>query len=291
MGGHQFVIKIMSSTDIPLDKIRFALFNTTASRYDQIMTAFGPLAFSLIKLADLRPHEQALDLGTGTGAVAFPAAERACQVVAIDYAPTMLRQARQQPAHASQSQKLLFTQGDMYRLPHPSGYFDVVLASFGFNGVRPDRAFLETWRVLKNGGRLVFQEWGRVDRPSKLVKQAVNARKVAQASGFLADLRRLGAAPKAWDQLGGAEGVYDLLKVIGFQRVKTSIHREAIPFEPRAFFEYKTAWAPYQAELNAMSPESRAAVENEAISQLQALPSFDGRFIWRPELLHVIAWK
>ena len=179
----------------------------------------------------------------------------------------------------------------MQRLPFPSRTFSAALASFGFNGVDPQDAFPEALRVLQPGGRLVLQEWGPVDEASKLVKQAVKRRKIAQASGFLADLRILGATPKPWDNLGSPEQIAQQLREIGFQEVKIILDRPTIPLEPRTFYLYKTAWTPYQAELSAMPEAERLAVEQEVLEQLQPWTDDEGRFLWQPEVLQMIAWQ
>ena len=273
-----------------LDQTRYALFNTTGPRYDMITPVFGPLAKSLVKLAALKPEEHVLDLGTGTGAAVFPAGRFAHRVAGIDYAPTMLAGAMK-IAQEAQLKNVVFCQGDMHRLPHAVNCFEVALASFGLNGIDATRVFPEVWRVLKHGGRLVFQEWGEVDDASKLVKQTVQAHKVNQAEGFLADLRRLGERKRAWDKLGGPEAIADLLQQVGFSQVRTAIEREAIPLEPLTFYRYKTAWTPYQTELAAMSPPARKTVETTVVETLRSWTESNGRFIWQPELVRMIAWK
>ena len=281
----------MSTDTHRLNEIRHALFNTTAPRYQSlIMPAFGPLAAELVAKADLQPDEIVLDLGAGIGGVTLQAGAIARQAVGVDYAPAMLPIAQKQKAQ-NQALRTAFYQGDMYRLPHPAQTFDVALASFGFNGVDPARVFPETLRVLRPGGRLLFQEWGQVEEASRIVKAAVKTNRVKQAEGFLADLRLLGAAPKPWDKLNDGETLAQFLRQVGFHRVNFWLEQAAIPFDPRKFFRYKTAWAPYQAELNALSEAERAAVEDSVVEQLNAWAEADGRFIWRPQLLRVMAWK
>jgi ubiquinone/menaquinone biosynthesis C-methylase UbiE len=254
------------------------------------MPAFGPLAESLVKKAALRAEARVIDLGTGIGAAAFPAGRVARRVVGLDYAPAMLPIA-QQIGRQQQAQNVIFHQGDMHRLPYRSDTFSVALASFGFNGVDPRQVFHEVRRILQPGGRLVLQEWGQVDEASRIVKETVKAHQVEQANGFLADLRLLGQTPRAWDELNDEEDIARLLRRIGFRQVDTFLEHEALPLEPLAFYRYKTAWAPYQAELAAMSPQERTAVEGQVIDHLNAWTGPDGRFIWKPELIRIIAEK
>jgi ubiquinone/menaquinone biosynthesis C-methylase UbiE len=274
-----------------LNNTRWTLFNTTAPRYDSlIMPALGPLAEKLVDVAVLQPDDRVLDLGTAMGAVALPTAQIAGQVVGMDYAPAMLPLARQNGLK-TQAPNVAFYQGDMHRLPHLTNTFTLAMSSFSFNGVDPVRVFPEVFRVLQPGGRLVFQEWGEVDEASKLVKQTVKAYRVEQAEGALADFRLLGETSRAWDKLGNAEDIAQFLRQAGFYEVKILRRRVAIPLDPLTFYHYKTAWTPYQAELGAMSADDRAKVKAEVTSQLRAWAETNGRFVWKPELLQMVAWK
>jgi ubiquinone/menaquinone biosynthesis C-methylase UbiE len=275
-----------------LNDIRYALFNTTAPRYQTlILPAFGPLAAELVAKAGLQPGETVLDLGAGTGAVTFAAEARAGYTVGVDFAAAMLAIAQRQKG-PQPGRPLSFYQGNMGQLPHPGGTFAVALASFGFNGIDPGQVFPEVLRVLQPGGRLLFQEWGRVEAASQLVKDAVKAHRVKQAEGFLADLRLLEATPRLWDQFSSnGEKIAAFLTGVGFAEVKFWRDQTAIAFDPHKFFHYKTAWAPYQAELNAMTGAERAAVEQEVVDQLKGWTDANGQFIWQPELLRVMAWK
>jgi ubiquinone/menaquinone biosynthesis C-methylase UbiE len=288
-----FIVKGLSmATDkIAIYNTRRTLFNTTAPRYDSlIMPAFGPLAERLVEVAAPQPNDRVLDLGTATGAVVLPSSQVASQVVGMDYAPAMLPLARQNTLK-TQTKNVTFYQGDMHNLPHPLNTFSLALSSFSFNGIDPGRVLPEVFRILQPGGRLVFQEWGEVDEASKIVKQTIKAYRVEQAEGLLANFRLLGETPKPWDELGDAEDTAQFLGQVGFAEVKILRQQAAIPLEPSTFYLYRTAWTPYQAELTTMPADRRARVKAEIIDRLNTWAEDDGHFIWRPELLQMIAWK
>lgn len=281
----------MTVDETRLNHTRWTLFNTTAPRYNSlVMPALGPLAEILVEVAAPQADDRVLDLGTATGAVLLPAAQTAGQVVGMDYAPAMLPLARQNGLK-TQTHNVAFYQGNMSSLPHPANTFTLALSSFSFNGVDPVRVFPEVFRVLQPGGRLVFQEWGEGDEASKLVKKTVKAYRVEQPEGVLVDFRLLGETPRAWDKLGDAEDIAQFLRQAGFCEVKILRQRAAIPFDPLTFYHYRTAWTPYQAELSVMSADDRARVKTEVTHQLRAWAETDGRFVWKPELLQMTAWK
>src|SRR5690349_18160877 len=96
-----------------------------------------PVAGQLVKFAGIKPGEQVLDVGTGTGVVAITAARAGARVKALDLTPALLQEARlnAQVAHVD----VEFTEGDAENLPYPDGSFDVVISQFGHMfAPRPD---------------------------------------------------------------------------------------------------------------------------------------------------------
>ena len=75
------------------------------------------------------------------------------QITCLDYSADMLEQAKKR---LRGSTRVTFVQGDVGSLPMADASFDVVLSMNGFHAF-PDkkRAFQETWRVLKSGGKLI----------------------------------------------------------------------------------------------------------------------------------------
>jgi ubiquinone/menaquinone biosynthesis C-methylase UbiE len=104
--------------------------------------------------------ERLLDLGCGTGRIAFGLEAMGYkQVEAADFSTGMIEGAKQ--IAESLGSKLTFQCADARYLPWKSGCFDGVI--FGFNGffMIPGgkerlRALTEIYRVLKSGGRFIF---------------------------------------------------------------------------------------------------------------------------------------
>ncbi len=100
-------------------------------------------------------HGAILDVPVGTAVFterkwkSLPNAHVTC----LDYSEDMLEQAKKR---LRGSTRVTFVQGDVGSLPMADASFDVVLSMNGFHAF-PDkkRAFQETWRVLKSGGKLI----------------------------------------------------------------------------------------------------------------------------------------
>lgn len=74
-------------------------------------------------------------------------------IICLDYSEDMIAQAKARVADCSHVSCI---QGDVGQLPLEDGSCDIVLSMNGFHAF-PDKkkAFLETWRVLKPGGRFI----------------------------------------------------------------------------------------------------------------------------------------
>ncbi|MEA2745772.1 MAG: hypothetical protein QOG25_4143 [Acetobacteraceae bacterium] len=112
-------------------------------------------------LADLTSG-RVLEVAAGTGAVTraltnvLPAA---VAITATDLNETMLSQARVQPGF----ERVEWRHADAMSLPFPDRHFDALVCQFGVMFF-PDKpaSFREALRVLRPGGRYVFNVWDRM---------------------------------------------------------------------------------------------------------------------------------
>lgn len=97
-----------------------------------------------------------LELGCGTGANTVWLAERAAEVIAIDFAPRMLDCARRRAT----ARNINFAAHDINRrLPLDDGVIDVVIETLVLEHVaKLDRLFAEVSRVLRPGGVFMISE-------------------------------------------------------------------------------------------------------------------------------------
>jgi SAM-dependent methyltransferase len=110
-----------------------------------------------VAVADLRPGETVLDLGSGGGIDVLLSARRvgpAGKAYGLDMTSEMLDLARANARQAG-AQNVEFLRGQIEAIPLPDGSVDVIISNCVIN-LSADRAavFAECFRVLRPGGRL-----------------------------------------------------------------------------------------------------------------------------------------
>jgi SAM-dependent methyltransferase len=108
-------------------------------------------------IAELRPGETVVDLGSGGGIDCFLAAERVGtegRVIGVDMTPDMVSAARAN-ADTVGASNVEFRQGEIEHLPIADGTVDVIISNCVIN-LSPDKeqVFRDAFRVLKQGGRI-----------------------------------------------------------------------------------------------------------------------------------------
>jgi ubiquinone/menaquinone biosynthesis C-methylase UbiE len=120
-----------------------------------------------LSLLDLQPGERVLDVATGTGVAAFPAAEMVGpggEVMATDLSQKMVGSVQAEAARRKVT-NMRFERVDAEELSFPDGSFDAALCVLGMMyPADPQRAIDQMYRVLRPGGRAAVCVWGRRDR-------------------------------------------------------------------------------------------------------------------------------
>jgi arsenite methyltransferase len=114
-----------------------------------------------ISIAELRPGEVVVDLGSGGGLDAFLAAQRVGQtgrVIGIDMTPTMIERATQSRDKQGFT-NVEFKLGQIENMPIPSDTADVIISNCVINLAPNKKAvFADAFRVLKSGGRFAVAD-------------------------------------------------------------------------------------------------------------------------------------
>jgi ubiquinone/menaquinone biosynthesis C-methylase UbiE len=112
----------------------------------------------LVERAGVEPGMDVLDVATGTGNVALPAARAGARVIGLDLVPELLDIARERVADAGF--EVDWVEGDAEELPFEDESFDRVLSTFGHMfAPRHERAAAELVRVCRPGGAIGLCCW------------------------------------------------------------------------------------------------------------------------------------
>ena len=144
-----------------------------AARYDLLawLLTHGrerELRETIVRLASLKPGDQVLDIGCGTGTLAITATRHVGptgSVTGIDASPSMIARANHKAEKAGV--RATFQVAVAEALPFPDRRFDVVFTTLMLHhlprNTRQECA-KEIQRVLKGGGRVVAVDFGRTER-------------------------------------------------------------------------------------------------------------------------------
>jgi|SRR5215203_2611314 len=129
-----------------------------AGDFGEIAKSIEKGAEEFVRRLDLKPGMKVLDVATGTGNLALPAAKAGADVTGIDIAPNLIEQAIANAAAQGLTAK--FEVGDAEALPYEDNAFDVVMTMFGaMFAPRPDVTAAELIRVTKPGGLIAMANW------------------------------------------------------------------------------------------------------------------------------------
>ena len=129
-------------------------------------------------LAELRPGETVLDLGSGGGADVLLSARRVGAsgfAYGLDMTPEMLALAERN-RRAAGAENVRFLEGRIEQIPLPDARVDVVLSNCVVN-LSPDKlaVLAEAYRVLRPGGRLAIADLATRGRLPAAISESLSA--------------------------------------------------------------------------------------------------------------------
>ncbi|MDQ3717108.1 MAG: class I SAM-dependent methyltransferase [Actinomycetota bacterium] len=123
-----------------------------------VETFLLPLGPALVQACGIRAEDSVLDVGSGTGNAAIPAAERGAAVVASDLTPELLEVGRDRARAAGV--ELEWTTADAENLPFPDDDFDVVMSCIGaMFAPHHQQVADELVRVCRPSGKIGLLSW------------------------------------------------------------------------------------------------------------------------------------
>lgn len=231
--------------------------------FEQIETTIADMHRALVERLSPRPGERLLDLGCGTGGVAFLSSQAGADVTGLDLAPALIETARQRAA--AQGLSLELHVGDCEALPFEDASFDVVTSSVGVM-FAPDHEAVagEIERVTRRGGRVGLTAW----RPEGGVGDMF---RVMQP--FMSPPPPGVGDPFDW---GREEHVEELLG----DAFELTFEEDDSPYRPEtgeeAWIVFSTAYGPTKALAASLEPERREELERSWIEYFEGLREEDG---------------
>lgn len=185
-------------------------YNAAADYFDHPVSSFWHcFGRRTIERIGLHPGERVLDVCSGSGGSALPAAEQVGpdgKVVAADLAERLIALAAAK-AEAKGLENIEFRVADMLDLGYPDASFDAVVCVFGIFFV-PDMAAAvrELWRMVRPGGRLAITTWG----PGLF--EPANSAFWDAIGDVRPDLQR---SFNPWDRISEPSGLHEMLAEAG----------------------------------------------------------------------------
>ena len=178
-----------------------------------------------VATASISSRTELLDVATGSGSAAIPAALRGARVTGLDLAPSLLEVAKERATEAGVDVE--WVEGDAEALPFASESYDVVLSAIGVQfAPRHEVGAREIARVTRPGGEIVICAW----TPQGFIGQVFKT-----MSPYLPKPPEGASAPPLW---GDEQHVRDLFVGTG---VELGFDRRTVDFEsssPEAFIEF-----------------------------------------------------
>ena len=208
-----------------------AMFDAVAPRYDflnRVLSLRRDVGWRkrAVALARLGPEEVALDVGVGTGDLAFEllaASAASSRVVGVDLSERMLELVRARASGSAFGSRFEARAADAQALPFEDASFDRVIAGFTVRNFGDlDAGLREMRRVLRHGGRAVILEFSHPPSPLirplyRLYLHQVTPRLAALFGGDVDAYRYL---PRSIDAFPGADALAERLRAVGFASVR-----------------------------------------------------------------------
>ncbi len=207
----------------------------------------------LCETADVQAGWRVLDVATGSGNAAIAAARRGCEVVGVDYVPTLLERGRSRAA--AEHLDVRFVEGDAEDLCFPDASFDAVISIYGVM-FAPDhhRAAAELVRVCRPGGRIALASW----TPDGFIGETfrIFSRYIPPAPGL--------QPPVRWGDEGCLDSLFGHVAASMTNYRRTAVFRFGSAEENVDFF--RTYYGPTLRAFESLDQPRRASLRNDLLA-------------------------
>lgn len=251
--------------------------NWSAGNYAVIGTTLQIIGESICEAVDVTAGSRVLDVAAGNGNASLAAARRGCEVVAIDYVPSLLEQLDARAA--AEGLTVISQEGDAEALAFDDESFDFVLSTVGVM-FAPDQptAGAELVRVCRRGGRIGLANWtpeGFVGQMFKII-----GKYVPPPAGL--------TSPMAW-------GVPDTVRAL-LAGTDVAITEKQFVFRYRSAEEFldafRTYYGPMFKAFESLDDEGRNGLASDLVALAESMnTATDGTLRLPSTYLEVVATK
>lgn len=230
------------------------------------------MARKLVDFANINTDDQVLDIGTGTGMVAFYAASKLGshgRVIGIDISEGMIEKA-QLKLRDAQVQNVCFELGDGEALSYAIDSFDYILCGSAFTWMVDLQATLIHWRTrLRLNGKIGFHAFSEDSFVTGVVAQSV--------------LQKYGVSYLMNKPIGTIEKCQKLLEESGFTNIEVKVDKDGayISLEEAknsCFFTPTPAPGQFPHPLSSLTTEQLTAASADYEKEIKRLNTQNG--IW-----------
>lgn len=249
--------------------------------YAMVGTQIVIVSERLVESLDLRSTERVLDVATGSGNAALAAARRGCDVVGVDYVPSLLDRARTRGGAEQLAEHLTWIEGDAEALPVEDASFDVVTSVFGaMFAPNHHRTADELLRACRPGGRIGLVSHTPGGFIGRLFK--VNGKHVPPPAGVM--------PPVLWGTEDHLRTLFDDRAAEIRSRKRNVVFRYR---SPQAYVAYWRRWyGPTIKAFEALDDAGKTALEQDILGLIGELNrADDGTMVVPSEYLEAVITK
>ena len=249
----------------------------SAGNYDAIAQFLASMGETVAEAAAIEPGMTVLDVATGAGNAAIPAARAGGRVKGLELTPELLEHARRRAGEAGVD--IEWVEGDAEALPFEDASFDRVLSTIGVMfAPRQKVAANELARVCRPGGSVVLASWTPQGFQGRMF--SVLAKHLPPSTGV--------PSPLLW---GDERHVRTLLGgqlLLAQERRHVDLHP---PSADAMVAMYDFAFGPFIMARKALGEEAFGAVRDEARALIQEFDEGEAEPHIRAEYLLTIAHR